>query len=363
MLSGFQISSRAFHCQRTLTQVYKKRSFAIFSLNRGKTYRAAASVVTALTCGAIGGCGGMTSPHLLDTHLLFNGMDTVDESTQPEANFLRKLFATIIIIMIMITMIIIWKVEGGKHEKGKLNDLEHIPEKKHNTVANRNRNRNIDNNKITPSTSVDVLAHNNETISSSDTDINGNNNDSDVDIVLSHHEIPGVSINCNNYHNGYNSNNESLIVYGADLELNRNYTFTNTIANASNTETRSKKMKLTLKSTYQSGLNTIKENSNINILSVDIDAGYEPEPSHIDYRNRQTSQGVSQGISVGISMGVGDGITGAVIDDNTRPLSMHGIGTVTVIISGSNNNGNDSGVKSVRDVGISIAAMQQPLVT
>ena len=36
-------------------------------------------------------------------------------------------------------------------------------------------------------------------------------------------------------------------------------------------------MKLTPKSTYQSGLNTTKENENINILFIDIDAGYEKD--------------------------------------------------------------------------------------
>ena len=112
-------------------------------------------------------------------------------------------------------------MEGGKDENRKLNDLECIPDKKHNAVANRKRN--INNNRITPLTRVDVLAHNNEevieTISSSDSDINGNNNNGDVD--------------------GYDSNNESLSVHGADLQLDRNYTFTNT--NTADTETRSKK--------------------------------------------------------------------------------------------------------------------------
>ena len=80
----------------------------------------------------------MTSPHLLDMHLLFNCVDTTDESTQPEARYLRELFATIIIIVILITII----MTGGKDENGKLNDLEYVADKKHNMVANRNRKRN-----------------------------------------------------------------------------------------------------------------------------------------------------------------------------------------------------------------------------
>ena len=70
------------------------RLCAIFSLSDGRTtYNGAASVVTALTRGAIGGSGGMTSPGLLDMYLLFNGVDTTHESTQTETGCLRELFA------------------------------------------------------------------------------------------------------------------------------------------------------------------------------------------------------------------------------------------------------------------------------
>ena len=154
-----------------------------------------------------------------------------------------------------------------------------------------------------------------------------------MDIVLSDHDSPGVSVNCNNHSNGYDSNNESLMVHGADLELHRNYTFTNTLTNTS----RSEKIKLIPNSPYQSGLNAIKK---IKILT------YYLLMLMLDY----TSQDVFQGI-MGMSMVTG--ITGVIADD-TRLVFVNGIDTVTVIISGSNDNGNDSGIKSVSDVGIGI---------
>ena len=124
----------------------------------------------------------------VNMHLLFDGVDSTHESTQTQASYLQELFATTIIIVITIMMIIIWKVERLKKD---YNDSECIAHKKHNEEPI-------------------------EAIGSSDHDINGDNNDGDVEIVLSDCDSSDVNVNYNNYRNGYDSNNESLIVQGAD---------------------------------------------------------------------------------------------------------------------------------------------------